>query len=707
MTAPHPPGPVQSLYAVEGMRCAACIARIERGLPETPGIEAARVNLSARRVRVDHVPGLDEAIIIEAFKGVGFDAHPYAGEEVESAKSAETKALLKSFAVAGFATMNIMLLSVSVWSGAGGITRELFHWLSAIIAIPTVLYSGQPFFRSALAALRNRRTNMDVPISIGVILATAMSLYETVTGGAHAYFDGAVMLLFFLLAGRVADSMMRARAEGAVTALMKRLPREATVIENGQQVRRPVAMLLPGDRVLVAAGERIPADGTLVEGHSEVDRSLVTGESLPETVDAGAELLAGTVNLAAPVTMEVTAPAEASAISEIAKLMERASESRSDYVRIADRAARLYAPAVHTLALAAFVGWMIAGVGWHQSMLIAIAVLIITCPCALGLAVPVAQVVAANALMKAGILVREGSALERLAEADEVLFDKTGTITLGRIDAEGLPTSPERRAVLAALAGASRHPLSRAVTCALEGTAQADVDGLAEQPGLGIEASVEGTRWRFGRPDWVGTEAPDHATKALAAFGPVGGEASIILFDDHLRPDAAAAVAELEALGLPASMVSGDHEAAVAAVANAVGIEGRARVSPEEKAARIEQAEADGRKLLMVGDGLNDGPALKRAHVSMAPSSASDVGQTAADYLFFGESLSPVPRAVRAARRTMKVIRQNFGMAITYNIVAVPLALMGKVTPLVAAIAMSGSSLIVVANSLRLARAAK
>ena len=702
---PHPIE-TSSLYAVEGMRCAACIARIERGLPETEGISGARVNLSARRVRVDHEAGLAEDAIIDAFRGVGFDAHPYAGDAVESEKSRETRALLKALAVAGFATMNIMLLSVAVWSGAEGMTKDLFHALSAIIAIPTVAYSGRPFFRSALGALKLRRTNMDVPISIGVILATAMSLFETMTGGEHAYFDGAVMLLFFLLGGRVLDSMMRARAEGEVTALMKRIPREATVLRDGQSVREPVDLLMPGDIVMVAAGERIPADGQVLEGHSEIDRSLVTGESLPETASVGSEVLAGTINLAAPITFQVTAAASESAISEIAKLMEQASESRSAYVRIADRAARLYAPAVHSLALLAFIGWMIAGVGWHQSMLIAIAVLIITCPCALGLAVPVAQVVAANALMKSGILVRDGSALERLAEADASLFDKTGTVTLGRLDAEGLPTDEQSRSILAGLAGASRHPLSRAATCGLEGVEAARLEDIAEHPGLGVEGSFEGRRYRFGRPDWVGVQVDGHSTKAVAAFG-TEGDAMLIRFDDAVRPDAASAMRELSALGIPASMISGDHRAAVDAVSRSVGIAGKAQVSPAEKAALIEQADAEGRRLLMVGDGLNDGPALKRAHVSMAPSSASDVGQTAADFLFFGESLAAVPRAVRASRKTMTIIRQNFALAIGYNIIAVPLALMGKVTPLVAAIAMSGSSLIVVANSLRLVRSAR
>jgi Cu2+-exporting ATPase len=546
---------------------------------------------------------------------------------------------------------------------------------------------------------------MDVPISIGVIVTVAMSLYETATGGEHAYFDGAVMLLFFLLAGRFLDSVMRARAEDSVAALLRRVPSEATVLINGKQVRRRVEMLLPGDLLFVAAGERIAADGVVVEGSSNIDRAHITGESLPDRIASGGRVLAGTINLSRPLTIRATAVGNQTAIADIARLMEQASGSKSLYVRIADRAARLYAPAVHSLAALTFLGWMLAGTGIHQSLLIAVAVLIITCPCALGLAVPIAQVVTAGALMKRGILVKEGSALERLATADIALLDKTGTATRGRLDASDLPEKAGERAILAALAHASRHPLARSVTSALDGVEAAKGDRIAEVPGLGVEGYFADRRWRFGRPDWVGTDRDGGTT--TAAFGPADGSIRLIHFADALRPDAQRAMAELDGLKVLPQLISGDQVDVVRQVAGLMGIQWRARVTPAEKNELVIEQQAAGHHVLMVGDGLNDGPALKAADVAMAPAAASDVGQMAADIVFFGDSLDAVPRAVRAARRMMRVVKQNFALAIGYNVLAVPLAIAGMVTPLIAALAMSGSSILVVANALRLRSAAR
>ena len=695
-----------STYAVEGMRCAACIARIEQGLPKIQGIKSARVNLSARRVRVDHDPALAEEVIEQAFRNVGFDAHVFAGDKLSThGAGSESRTLMLAMAVAGFAAMNIMLLSVSVWSGAAGETRDLFHWISALIAIPAVAYAGRPFFRSALTALRSRRTNMDVPISIGVTLTVAMSLYETAVGNEHAYFDGATMLLFFLLAGRFLDSLMRAKAEDSVAALLRRIPGEATVVVGAGQVRRPVESLMPGDVLLVAAGERIAVDGVVTCGSSEVDQSLVTGESLPTAIAAGAAVLAGTINLVRPIEVRASAVADDTSIAEIARLMEAASQSRSRMVGIADRAARLYAPAVHSLAALTFVGWWIAGAGAHAALLNAVAVLIITCPCALGLAVPIAQVVAAGALMRSGILVKDGSALERMAQCDRALLDKTGTATRGRLQPSNLPDKPRDRAILAALARSSRHPLSRAVTSALEGVDPAPASDLDEQPGLGVEGVFGGTRWRLGRADWVGAPATGATTQA--AFGPATGPFRVISFADTVRPDAAEAMTELRALAIEPLLVSGDRREVVDTIAAQLGIPGRSQISPAEKSGLVEAERAAGHRVLMVGDGLNDGPAMKTADVAMAPAAASDVGQMSADFIFFGESLGAVPTAIRASRRTMRVVKENFALAIGYNALAVPLAMAGRVTPLIAALAMSGSSIIVVVNALRLRRAAR
>jgi len=692
------PGLVDSRFTVPGMRCAGCIAKIERGLQEIDGIEAARVNFSAKRVAVRHDRKFDAEELVAAIGRIGFEAQVADANPIGQ-DDAEARMLLRSLAVAGFGMMNIMLLSVSVWSGAGGVTRELFHWLSALIALPVVAYAGRPFFSSAAMALRHRRTNMDVPISIGVLLATGLSVYETIIGGGHAYFDSAVMLLFFLLAGRALDATMRNKTRAGIGALLSRMGKSARVLaENGSSRTVEADHLEPGMLMLVAAGEALAADGLVEDGQSSIDNAMLTGESTPQPAGVGDTVHAGAINLGDPIRVRVTAASSDTAIAEIARLMDEAGQSRSHYVRIADRASRLYAPAVHTLALLAFVGWMIAGAGWHQSLVIAIAVLIITCPCAMGLAVPTAQVVASGALARRGLLVKDGSALERLAEVDTALFDKTGTLTLG----EPVPSldhlTNDQKAVALALAQSSRHPLSKGIVSALgaEGVSPASLTAITETGGQGIsgmhgEIPVSLAR---GALDQTG----------MASTLRIGEEKIAIVYADPVRADAAQTLAALDASGLDSRIVSGDRHSPVRALAGELGIEGEGEMRPDTKLALLDTLKADGRRPLMVGDGINDGPALAAAHASIAPGTASDVSQQAADAVFLGKGLMPVALAVTIARRTMRIVRQNFGFAIGYNVVAVPLALAGLVTPLIAAIAMSLSSLVVVGNSLRLAR---
>lgn len=695
----------ETLFSVPGMRCAGCIAKLEDGLPKVPGIVAARVNFTAKRVALTHMPDMKLPDLQQAIATLGFEAQPL-GSALATSDDANSTALLKAMAVAGFAAMNIMLLSVSVWSGAEGATRDLFHWLSAGIALPAIAYAGRPFFKSAWTALRHGRTNMDVPISIGVVLASGLSLFETIVHGPHAYFDGAVMLLFFLLTGRWLDSVMRDRARDGVTALLKHAPPGALLIGlDGKTDWVDASALRPGMTMLVAAGERLAADGEIVEGQSRIDLGLLTGESTPVAVDPGAQVHAGTLNLDAPVKIRVTATGEETVIADIARLMDEAAQSKSRYVRVADRAARLYAPAVHTLAAASFAGWMIAGAGWHQSLLIAVAVLIITCPCALGLAVPAAQIVAAGALMRKGILIKDGSALERLAEADRALFDKTGTLTLGRPEPVTLAMLGTRqKAVALALARTSRHPLSEALRHALEreGVVAADVVGIREDAGAGLFGTYEGSTVALRRPEG---HVPDNGLATMLVMPEL--PPATILFSDQIRPDASETIHALAELGLPATILSGDRPAAVAPVARALGLTAQTGMLPQDKLDTIARLKARGEKVLMVGDGLNDGPALAAGYVSIAPGSASDAGQNAADAVFLGDSIAPVAMAIRTARATQRIVRQNFVLAIGYNAIAVPLAIMGLVTPLIAALAMSGSSLIVVGNALRLRNAAR
>ena len=690
---------VDSRFTVPGMRCAGCIAKIERGLGELPGVAAARVNFSAKRVAVRHDPAVGDEDLLHALERLGFQAQQVA-EDPLAQDDADTRMLLRALAVAGFGMMNIMLLSVSVWSGAGGVTRELFHWLSALIALPVVAYAGRPFFASAAMALRYRRTNMDVPISIGVLLATALSLYETATGGEHAYFDGAVMLLFFLLAGRALDAAMRGRTRAGISALLGRMGRSASVLQPDGSTRRIDAdKLQPGSLMLVAAGEALAADGMVEHGHSAIDNGMLTGESMPEPVAIGSTVHAGAINLLDPLQVRITAAAQDTAIAEIARLMDEAGQSRSRYVRIADRASRLYAPAVHTLAALAFMGWMIAGAGVYHSLVIAIAVLIITCPCAMGLAVPAAQVVASNALIKRGLLVKDGTALERLAEVDIALFDKTGTLTMGEPQADLGALGDQEKAIALGLAQTSRHPLSRAIVRALGAdVVPAPVQQVREIEGSGLTGMVD------GKP--VALVRPQQAQATMASELVIDGQAFPIRFTDPVRSDAADTLARLGSMGIASSILSGDSAPAVALMADRLGVSGEGALKPADKLALLERLKAAGHRPLMVGDGLNDGPALAAAHASIAPGTASDASQQAADAVFIGGQLAPVALAVSVARRTMQIVRQNFAFAIGYNLLAVPLALAGLVTPMIAAIAMSLSSVVVVANSLRLARAA-
>jgi Cu2+-exporting ATPase len=692
-----------TVLVVPAMHCAGCMGKVERGLGQVAGVASARVNLSARQVRVDHDASVTVPALVGALDAIGFASQPRA-EDAAPPPSA-VRPLLAPLGVAAFACMNVMLLSVSIWSGADGATKELFHSLSALIGVPAIAYAGRPFFTSAWAALKHWRTNMDVPISIGVTLATALSLYETMTGGHDAWFDGTLMLLLFLLTGRALDAAMRDRARAGVDALLRQAAPGAMVVGKGGSLEWLAARdLVPGMVIRVAAGERLAADGTIISGASRFDQSLLTGESAPVPGAAGSDVHAGTLNMDAPVDVRVTASGSDTSLAEIARLMEAAGQARSSYVRIADRASRLYAPAVHTLAALAFVGWLLAGVGVHQAAIIAIAVLIVTCPCAIGLAVPVAQVVASGALMKAGIMVKDGSALERLSGIDVAFLDKTGTLTLGEPTPDPATLgslSVDEAAVAMALASHSRHPLSRAIARALArtGCKAADLADVAEIPGHGVRARWQGRDVALRRPE----NGEGVATALIVGDGPV----RLIPLADRLRPDAEAALDRLVKLGVSASILSGDNAEAVAQVARTTGLAGRGDAGPADKQAAIAASQAQGHRVLMVGDGLNDGPALAAADASIAPGTASDVGRQAADLVFLGESLQAVPAALGAARATMRVVRQNFAMAIGYNVLAVPLALAGMLNPLLAAVAMSTSSLIVIANSLRLVGCAK
>jgi len=689
---------------VDGMTCGGCVARIERTLAPVDGVLAGRANLTTRRLRIRLDSDADPAPAVAAVEALGYRLVPFDPALLAASDDRRAAELLRAMAVAGFAAANVMLLSVAVWAGhgqgMGPATRDLLHWISALIALPAIVYAGRPFFASAGAALRHRHLNMDVPISLAVVLAAGMSLFETVQGGPHAYFDSSVTLLFFLLVGRYLDARARGQARSVAQNVVSLGATAVTLVDAaGRRFLLPPEEVAPGMTALVAAGERVPVDGRIVDGASEVDTALISGETVPARVAPGDTVYAGTLNLSAPLRLSVTAVGEGTLLAEIARLMEAAEQRRARYVEIADRVARFYAPAVHVLALATFVGWLALGAAWQPALLTAIAVLIVTCPCALGLAVPVVQVVASGRLLRRDVLTKSATALERLAGIDHVVFDKTGTLTEGRPELIAGDWTSDDLAAAVRLAGASTHPLARALARRCSAPV---ADGVREVPSAGLALDAPSGEVRLGSRRFCGVADDDAAGPELWFKGP---ERTVrFAFRDAPRPDAAAVIAELTARGLTVELLSGDRAATVAAVAAELGLaDWRAGCTPADKVARLEALAGEGRRVCMVGDGLNDAPALAAAFVSISPATAADISQTAADVIFQGRGLGAVTEALSVARRAGRLVHQNFGLAFAYNIVTVPLAMAGFVTPLVAAIAMSASSLVVVSNALRLA----
>ena len=705
----HPARGVAAMdLVVEGVHCGGCMTTIERGLKSQRGIRSARVNLASKRVTVEWDEGaMKPGFIVKRLDELGFPAWPFAPEIAGGVEANEERRLLRALGVAAFAMMNIMLLSVSVWSGGlSPATRDMFHWISALIALPAVAVAGRPFFDSALRAIRQGAFNMDVPISLGVLLTLILSVAQTLQHAQEAYFDSAVMLLMFLLAGRVLDQRMRRRTRDVATNLAAMRSETALrILGSGEVVETAISAIAPGDLVLVRPGQRVTVDGVVEGGRSDIDQSLVTGETALSEAAPGRAVYAGTMNITGALRIRVEKAASGTLLDEVNRLLSKAVEQRSHWVRLADRAARLYAPVGHVTALATFVGWLAVGLAWQPALVIAITVLIITCPCALGLAVPAVQVVSASAMFKRGVLLNSGEALERLAGVDTIIFDKTGTLTLPKAEIANLSKiDPRDLAHAGALAAASTHPLARAIAQASGATAAPDA---RESPGQGVETHVEGEVMRLGGATFC------NAGEALRASAELWPDASLIYFRDGarvicfairqaLRPDARSVVEGLAKRGYAVEILSGDRPEAVEAVARDLSVATfAAGLKPADKIARLEALKLQGHRVLMVGDGLNDAPALAAAHVSLSPISASHLAQAHADGVFLGEQLGPVAAALALARKARRLMLQNLWLSVAYNAVAVPIAVSGHASPLVAALAMSGSSVLVTLNALR------
>jgi Cu2+-exporting ATPase len=692
---------------VRGASCAGCIARIESGMLADERVETARLNLSTGRLALvwRGEPSAARGFVTRLGE-IGYPATPYEPERESDPQKEDERRLLRAMAVAGFAMANVMLLSISVWSGGlemSGSMQSLMHRISALIVLPAVAYAGQPFFRSAWAVLKHRHVNMDVPISLAVLLACGLSVYETFIGHGETYYDAAAMLLFFLLIGRFLDMRLRAKASQAARGLAAMQAATANRLRpDGAMEAIPARDVRAGDQLVLAAGDRVPVDAVIIEGEGALDASLVSGETAPVAARPGVQVFSGMLNLDGKLVVRASADRENSLLAEITRMVEAGEQSRSRFVRLADQAARLYVPLVHSLALATLIGWLVAG-DTRTAIINAIAVLIITCPCALGLAVPAVQVVASGRLFKAGVLVKSGDALERMAGVDTVVVDKTGTLTEGRPRLVEPEAVPEGMLELAArLARTSRHPLSRAIADAAGmGPAAKDV---RETPGGGLDCVEHGRHLRFGSARWLGIETvSDPHSEAWLIID--DGEPVRFRFQDRLRSDAREAIDGLRQRGCRIELLSGDRCGPVGAIAAELGIESwTAELKPQDKIARIEALKLDGRCVLMIGDGINDAPALAAANASVSLASAAEISQAAADFVLQGNKLTGCLVALDISRAAKSRVLENFGLAAAYNAIAVPLAVMGFVTPLIAAIAMSASSILVTLNALRLAR---
>lgn len=700
------PREVNLALSLPSIHCAACISSVERVLNAHPGVRGARVNLTLKRAQIEADPDVSAEQLAARLEAAGFEAHEL---DTGALKATETdkagRDLLMRLAVAGFASMNVMLLSVAVWSGAEAATRDLFHWLSAAITFPAIAFSAQPFYTNAYAALRAGRLNMDVPIALAIALALATSLWETTLSGEHAYFDAALTLTFFLLAGRYLDHRARAIARSAAEELAALEVPRALRLNGADSEQVSVADLAIGDLIRVRPGGRMPVDGVITDGRSELDRALLTGETLPVLAEPGQEVSAGEVNLTGPLTIRVTAVGEDSSLYRMAQLVAVAESGRSNYTSLADSAAKLYAPGVHILSALSFLGWLLYSGDMRMALNIAAAVLIITCPCALGLAVPAVTTAASGRLFRKGLLIKDGTAMERLAKVDTVVFDKTGTLTQGEPRVTNLADhTPEALGIAFALASGSSHPLAQSIVSAVSGArfVPATLRDIREVPGFGTQAHWNGRAVRLGRASWVGAEQGEQTATWLQV-----GDAPPVAFyfEDALRAGAQELIAELKAKGIAMHLISGDAPAPVRALAATLGLESwTANALPAEKADFINALKAKGAHVLMVGDGLNDTAALSTANVSISPASALDAARVASDIVLLGNTLAPIGGAITVARKATARIKENFRIATLYNIIAVPVAIIGLATPLIAALAMSSSSITVSLNALRLGR---
>ena len=715
---------------LDGLRCGGCVNRVERELATMDGVERASVNLTTRRalVRFDALR-LDAERIAQRVAALGYAAIPYDPNALDRPAEQEARAALVRVLVAAFLAMNVMLVAVALYIGGysdlDATTRRALRWYAIGLSVPAVVWCALPFWRGALAGLRRREITMDLPVVIGIATSFGASIAGTLAESPDLFMDSAAMIVFLILLGRTLERRARARAAGAVEHLSALSPAKALRVGADGVEEIEAAALVVGDRVRVAPGQAFPSDGRILAGATEVDEAILTGESLPVVRDVGNNVTGGTCNLLAEVDVEVTAPISGGTLARMRALLERAQTEKPRIQLLADRVARVFAPSVLAIAAATAIGWWWSGASALDVALTSAAVLIVACPCALGLATPAAVTAAIGRAAALGILVKRGDALEQCAGADVVVLDKTGTLTQGSfrvqiLVAAGGVTESELLACAAAAEGASSHPLARAVREAAAARA-VDVEEIVPRrvrPGLGVEAGTD-TRLRLAGARALLREhavpvAPELeeaavklAERGLSLVWVANGRRAlgVIAVADPLREDAGEAVTRLRRLGLSVALVTGDHAGAARLAANAAGIDDVAHeVSPEGKLDGVRARREAGARLLLVGDGINDAAALAAADVGVAMAEGADVTLHASDVAIRSGRLGAVADLVTLSRATLHRVRENLGFALLYNLVAVPLAITGVLEPVHAAVAMSLSSLVVTGNAIRLLR---
>jgi len=708
----------EAALILEGITCAACVWLNERHLRTLPGVIDVQVNYSTHRARVRWDESrIHLSDILQAVSRIGYIAHPYDPARQQEVLDRERKQQLRRIGVAGVLGMQVMMLSIALYAGAWyGMEPEfklLFYWINLILTTPILLYAAQPFFKSAWRDVRHGQAGMDVPVALGISLAFVGSLWTTLSGNhGHVYYDSIAMFVFFLLTGRYFELVARQRSAQAAESLVHLVPSMATRLGAAGEELVLVADLVVGDRVLIRPGENIPADGTILEGHSSVDESLLTGESYPLTKKPGQVVIAGTVNIDNPLKMQVDKIGVDTVLSHILRLLERAQTEKPALTQLADRVASWFVLSVLLLALGVAVYW------WYVNpeawLAITLSVLVVTCPCALSLATPTAIIAATSTLTRAGLLTTRGHALESLARATHFVFDKTGTLTDGRLRlldthtfADLSPADCLQYAV--ALERQSEHPIARALVEACS-KAEMSATEVTNYPGAGMQGEIAGKRYFVGTPAFISTQTGlkvnvEHEGNTLVLFADAQTIYGAFLFADEIRAGARELVESLQEQGKSVSLLSGDHALAAQRVAKAVGIENVGyALSPTDKLQAVKSLQEKGEIVAMIGDGVNDAPVLAQAQVSIAMGGGTQVARASADMILLTEQLPNLLIGINTARQTLKIIRQNVAWAIGYNLLALPAAAVGWVAPWMAAIGMSFSSLLVVANALRLVR---